>query len=193
VQGLDLRDAVSGVVVLAKRDLGALWRQVADAEQAQVVLNDILPGLITAYGAAAATLAAEWYDDARDKAGVGGTFSALAADTPEAGAPALVGWALTEAADYESFQTLIAGGMQRRIMNFSRTTITGSAVADPKAIGWQRVGNGNCPFCRSHIHRATVYRETTANFAAHDHCGCSAAPAWVGREPPVMRRASRLP
>jgi hypothetical protein len=77
--------------------------------------------------------------------------------------------------------------MQRRIANFSRQTVMGSSVADPKARGWQRVGAGECKtgFCDMLIGRGAVYSEASADFAAHDHCKCSAAPAFDGEPRPV--------
>lgn len=183
--GLDLRDGVDGLVGYANRDLAALWTQVKDAAEAHTALNDILPALIATYGAAAATLAADWYDELRDKVGVAGRFRAIPANIPDSGAHALVGWALTEAKDYQSFQSLIEGGMQRRIANFSRGTVTSSAIADPKATGWQRTGSGECSFCSMLIARGAVYTEATADFASHDHCHCSAVPEFVGQPRPV--------
>ncbi|NUO36444.1 MAG: hypothetical protein HOQ27_15445 [Dermatophilaceae bacterium] len=183
--GLDLRDGVEGLNRYASRDLDALWRQVRSAAEAETALRDILPALIDTYGAAAGTLAADWYDELRDKVGVGGSFQAIPAEIPETGAQALVGWAKTEANDYAAFQSLILGGMQRRIANFSRSTISGSSIADPKATGWQRVGSGACPFCAMLIARGSIYSEAGADFASHDHCHCSAVPAFGGQPLPV--------
>jgi hypothetical protein len=185
VQGLDLRDGVRGLIGYADRDLAALWKQVSTAAEAQVALNDVLPALIRTYGAAAGVLAANWYDELRLKVGVAGAFTAIPADIPETGAYALVGWALEQANDLESLQSLIEGGMQRRIANFSRATITGSSVADPQATGWQRVGSGECTFCRMLIGRGAVYTEAGADFASHDHCHCSATPAFKDQPRPV--------
>lgn len=185
MQGLDLRDAVKGITRHASIDLSALWRQVTDAAQAQEALHDILPALIDTYGVAAATLAADWYDQAREKAGIRGRFTATPSDIADTGAHALVGWALKEATDYPAFQTLIEGGIERRIANFSRLTVTSSSVADPEARGWQRVGTGECGFCAILIGRGAVYTQETADFAAHDHCHCSATPAWNGLPVPV--------
>lgn len=185
MQGLDLRDGVTGLVGFARRDLAALWGQVRTAAEAQTALRDILPGLIDTYGLAAASLAADWYDELRDKTGVAGRFRAIPADIKDTGAQALIGWAATEASDLEGFQGLILGGTQRRIANFSRGTITGSSVADPKATGWQRVGSGECAFCAMLIGRGAVYTEATADFASHDHCNCSAVPAFGGHSRPV--------
>lgn len=151
------------------------------AAQSETVLRDVLPDLIDTYGAAAGTLAADWYDDLREKREIPGRFTAIPADIPDAGAQALVGWALAEVADPQdvtAFRSLIEGGTQRRIANFSRQTVMGSAVADPKARGWQRVGAGECDFCAMLIGRGAVYSEASADFQSHDHCNCGAEPAW---------------
>lgn len=185
-QGLDLRDGVQGLFGYAARDLAALWAQVETAAQAQIALNDVLPGLIDTYGSAAAILAANWYDDLRDKLAVKGSFTAIPADIADTGSHALVGWALSTATDLEAFQGLVQGGMQRRIANFSRDTIAGSSIADPHARGWQRVGSGSCAFCAMLIGRGAVYSQSTADFASHDHCHCSAVPAFDGHPRPVQ-------
>lgn len=175
-----LRRDVATVSRAASSDLTALWRQVGTAAQAETALRDILPALIQTYGAAAATVAADWYDDLRDKQGVGGRFTAIPAAVPDVGAQALVGWALATAKDVTGFQSLIEGGTQRRIANFSRFTVMGSSVKDPRARGWRRTGVGNCKdgFCDMLIGRGAVYTEATADFPAHDHCQCGAEPAW---------------
>lgn len=180
-----LRRDLASLTRLASGDLAALWRSVETAVQAETALRDVLPALVETYGAAAATLAADWYDDLRDKAGVRGRFTAIPADIAEPGTQALVGWAVAEATDLSTLRTLVDGGMQRRIVNFSRATITGTTVADPQAEGWQRVGAGECAFCAMLIGRGTVYSEATADFASHDHCNCSAEPAFSGQPRPV--------
>jgi hypothetical protein len=187
LRGLDLRQGVADLNDLAAHDLSALWREVADAAQAAEALRDILPGLIDAYGSAAAAMAADWYDDLRAKVGVPGSFTAIPADIPDVGAPALIGWASSTATDDAAFRSLIEGGMQRRIANFSRLTVMGSSTADPRARGWQRVGEGACRngFCDMLIARGAVYTEATADFAAHDHCKCQAVPAFGGEPLPV--------
>lgn len=174
-----LRNGVSTLAGLAESDLTALWRRVETEAQAETALRDILPALIDTYGAAAAALAADWYDDTRDEAGARRLFTAIPAEIPEVGAQALVGWALATATDMDALQTLIAGGTQRRIANFARMTVSGSSVADPSARGWKRVGAGECEFCRMLIGRGAVYTEASVDFPAHDHCNCAAAPAWA--------------
>lgn len=185
MQGLDLRDGVQGLFGYARADLDVLWRQVATAAQAKVALHDVLPALIETYGSAAATLAANWYDEQREKLEVPGRFLAVPVDKPDTGAHALVGWAVKEATDLDALQSLVLGGVQRRIADFSRETVAFSAVEDPRATGWQRVGSGECAFCDMLIGRGAVYTEATADFASHDHCKCSAAPAFEGQPRPV--------
>jgi hypothetical protein len=164
---------------LAFRDLADLWRTAGTPEQVAAALRDVLPALIDTYGLAAATLAADWYDDVRDSREVRGHFTAIPAEVPETGTQALVGWALSEAQDLPGFQTLILGGAQRRIANFSRLTVMGSSIADPAARGWERVGSGSsCEFCQMLLGRGAVYTEASADFEAHDHDDCGAAPAW---------------
>lgn len=187
MQGSDLREAVAGLTKHADRDLAKLWQQVSDAAQARTALNDILPDLVATYGAAASALAADWYDELRDKVGPRRAFAAIPADIRDPGVPALVGWATTKATDLEGLQGLIAGGVQKRIANFSRLTVMESSIADPAAHGWQRVGVGECRtgFCDMLIGRGAVYSEASADFAAHDHCKCTAAPAFEGEPRPV--------
>lgn len=185
--GLDLREGIAGLVGYAARDLSVLWRQLSDAAAAETALRDILPGLIDTYGAAAASLAANWYDDLRRKHEVSGRFLATPAHITDSGPQELIGWALSEATDLRTLQTLILGGTQRRIANFSRQTVMDSSIRDPKALGWQRVGAGECKtgFCDMLIARGAVYSEASADFAAHDHCQCAAVPAFGGQPRPV--------
>lgn len=171
-----LRNSVSKLVGYADRDLTALWREVSDAAQARTALMDVLPAIVETYGSAASTLAATWYDDVRAKAAVRGAFTAIPIEATDRGAQALAGWATSTATDMPSLQVLVLGGIQRRIADHMRGTITGSSVADPQAKGWAREGAGECEFCQMLIGRGAVYTEATADFASHDHCGCQAVP-----------------
>lgn len=178
-----LRNRVAGLTTLAARDLQVLWRKVTTAAQAEVALNDVLPALIETYGVAAGAVAAEWYDQAREKAGVGGSFRAAPAIVPDPGVPALIGFARSQATTVDTILPLVVGGLQRRIANVSRDTVMGSTRADPKGVGWKRIGVGECAFCRMLIERDQLYREATADFASHDNCLCQAYPLIKGAEP----------
>lgn len=182
-----LRSETDKLVGLADRDLSRLWRLVANGAAADEALHDLLPAIVREYGALGGALAAEWYDGQREKAGVRGRFTAVPIAADDRGSHALVGWALTEATDDASLQSLILGGTQRRLADHVRYTVTNNAVADKAARGWQRVGNGGCTsgFCDMLISRGAVYTEATADFASHDNCKCTAVPAWGGEPVPV--------
>jgi len=170
----------------AANDLAALWRQVSNAVEARAALDEILPALIRTYGEAAATLAADWYDEARLIADIGGDFTAIPASIDDSGTESLADWAVNKGSDLEAILALVNGGLSRRILNFSRQTVMGSALADPAADGWQRVGVGDsCKFCAMLIGRGAVYSEATVDFASHDWCNCAAVMAFRGQPRPV--------
>lgn len=178
-----LRSQVQGLADKANRDLAVVWRSVETPQQAAAALNDVLPALVQQYGAASATLAAIWYDDQRTRRGVRGRFEAITADLGSAGTDALAGYGAQAVAkhggDAAAARVLVAGGLQRRIANYARQTVMTSAIADPSARGWQRVGSGDsCEFCSMLLGRGAVYSEDSASFEAHDHDECYAEPAW---------------
>lgn len=176
-----LRADVATLTSAAARELSPLWRRAKTVAATEAALRDLLPPLINEYGAATATVAADWYDDLRDEREVRGRFRAIPASISDTGAQALVGWALAEVADplnILAFRSLIEGGAQRRIANFSRLTVAESSLADPQARGWKRTGRGDCDFCAMLIGRGAVYTEASADFPAHDHCNCGAEPEW---------------
>ena len=174
-----LRTETRNLVRLAERDLARMWHLIADGASAEVALRDLLPAIVTEYGTAGAALAAEWYDQQREKAGARGRFAALPIAADDRGSQALVGWALATATDDHSLKTLVAGGVQRRISDHLRYTVARNSIEDRAAKGWMRVGDGSsCEFCSMLLGRGAVYTEATADFASHDHCGCTAAPAF---------------
>lgn len=184
-----LRSDLRQLFALAERDLRSAWRTFDSADAAKRTLESMLPQLVQVYGAAAATLAADWYDEVRAEDQVAGTFAAVPARIPDPGADAFAGWAVGPlfGADPspQSALTMAIGGSQRRIANASRLTVTGSSLADPQAVGWERVGDGSCAFCAMLLGRGAVYSEESADFAVHDHCQCSAVPVFGGLPRPV--------
>lgn len=185
----DLRTGVGAVATLAIAALHDLWQQVLDAMRAKEVLAELLPPLIDSYGSAAATFAADWYDDYRDQSEVHGLFTATPVEIGDRGALELAGWAVGPLfgaePDWETAVTLVDGGLQRRIADVARDTIITSSLADPASDGWQRVGDGSCAFCQMLIARGAVYSEANVDFASHDWCNCGVAPAFGGKVRPV--------
>lgn len=192
----DLRDAVADLNALAAADLRSLWSQVSDAVEAREALQDIMPALIRTYGSAAATVAADWYDDLRSELNVAGRFFAIPAepdlDATDITARWAVGPLFQEDSDWRRAQVLAEGALQRRIANASRGTVMTSSIEDPKARGWQRAGSGECAFCRMLIDRGTVYTSSTVDFGSHTHCNCHAVAAFDGRTKPVKPYSKSL-
>jgi len=156
--------------------------QVESRAVAQAALSDVLPALIETYGAAATAIAADWYDEVRAAQEVAGSFSAIPSEAGDRGAHELIGWAAAKATDDAAFTSLLLGGLQRRIANAGRDTIIGSSLADPRAEGWMRLGQGpSCAFCMMLIGRGAVYSEDSVKFGAHDDCNCQAGPKFAGK------------
>ena len=156
---------------------------------------EVLPALGDEYGDAAAALAADYFDEARAEAGVAGDFAPVIAERPaRARWEALARWGVDplygEAPAWLSAMELIAGGLQRTITDQHRATVADSAIADPQASGWRRVGVGDtCGFCRMLIDRGAVYGEKGVVFKSHDWCNCVASPSWA----PNVRKVIGVP
>lgn len=177
---------------LAERDLTLIWEGLnhADAIATRDALAEILPDLVSMYGAAAATLAADWYEEMRIEAAIDSAFTAITATLPDLGrTEALAGWAVGPlfGAEPNTATALanVAGGLQWIIADADRETIMESSIADPAARGWERVADGGCGFCEMLAGRGVVYSESSADFASHNNCQCYAAPAWDGEPKPV--------
>ena len=172
------RREVRDLGIEAQRDIEILWRSMDDAREAKDALFDMLPEIVAAYRGAAASAAADFYDEVRAASEARSTFTPILLDPPDLGTDALVKWALSTATDGATFQSLISGGVTKRIANGARDVVTRSSIADPAARGWMRVGSGRCDFCAVLIGRGAVYSEKSVDFASHDHCNCGAAPAF---------------
>lgn len=67
------------------------------------------------------------------------------------------------------------GAVTRLVLEGGRETVVRGVRDDPRGVGWQRVSSATaCAFCQMLAGRGAVYREDTADFATHDHCGCTA-------------------
>lgn len=187
----DLTAGLTALTALATADLDRLLTATATAADAAAVLPAVLPDLVGTYQSAAGTVAADWYDDVRDEAAAPSRFVAYVPDPGDPGADILARWGIgplfADDPGWATAATKLAGGMQRRIVDVARATVSGSAVADPDTDGWQRTTTrgGSCGFCRMLEARGAVYTDTSARFASHDHCRCQAVPAFSGRPRPV--------
>lgn len=179
------RRDVAELVRIAGDDLRLVFEQAADADRVRDALLDVLPQLVDIYGAAAATLAADWYDDMRDQAGAAGRFAAIpAAWVADRGrTDSLARWAVgplyQAEADAAAAFAKVSGGVQRLIADASRETVIGSLRQDPQGVGWARHTDGKaCRFCQEIAGRGAIYSAQTADFSSHDDCGCVAIPEY---------------
>lgn len=86
------------------------------------------------------------------------------------------------------------GTAGRLTMNGGRSALVAATDADPRATGWVRVTSGSpCAFCTMLASRGPAYRsQRTADFEAHDHCGCTVEVAYEGSAlPPSTAAAQR--
>lgn len=77
-----------------------------------------------------------------------------------------------------------AEGAARLALNAGRDYVIQTVEQDRLAVGWMRVTDGDpCAFCLVLASRGPVYKSrTTAEFLAHDNCGCVAVPVFT-RDP----------
>src|SRR5690242_5665415 len=142
---------------------------------------DAVPAIIAYYADGSSALAADFYDDERERAAARGRFLAepVVVDRTEKIRRA-VAWAaqpLFEPLDVTPQQRL-AEVVQMETARPYRDTITTNRRRDREAVGWRRVSAGGCKFCRMLADKGAIFRESTARFASHEHCGCSAQPVF---------------
>lgn len=181
------------IVTLANRELRAFWNALDKSNPVVVkeAVSAFMVDLIESYGSIASTVAADYYDDLRGRAGARGKYNASAPDLDIAEQVVKSSdWAVQpmfgDTPDHDAALSRLSGTAQRNIQQWGRNTLTSNSIADPSADGWQREGSGlNCVFCAMLIDRGAVYTEASADFASHDHCNCQATPAFTGEPRPV--------
>lgn len=178
-----------------QREFASIWMRLNlnNPDVLRDPLAAVLAEIGNKYGDAAATLAADFYDDMRaDVVKSGAAFTPRLAEVPSLERfQSLAGWGIGPLfgtnPDPAIALSKISGGLQLVVGNAYRETIMGSSIADPAARGWQRVADGNaCGFCLMLEGRGSVYSEASADFASHDKCGCTAEPAFEGEPVPVQ-------
>jgi len=182
---------VTGSAVNAvQRVLGSL---TGSPESVRADLLDAVPAIIGYYADGSSALAADFYDDERERAAAKGRFMAepVVLDRGEKIGRA-VAWAAKPLFDGDGDPSArLAEVVQLETARPYRDTITTNRRRDPEAAGWRRVSVGGCKFCRMLADRGAVYRDETARFASHTHCHCTAEPVFkggdVGEEADVMQ------
>jgi hypothetical protein len=153
-------------------------------------LLDLTPSLITAYTDGSSALAADWYDDLREEVRPPRLYLAepVIPDRAEK-IGRMVAWAseplFAPEPDVEQVALRLLPQVQKEIARPFRDTMVTNRRRDPSAIGWRRISSGTgCKFCRLLSDKGAIYKESTARFAAHAHCHCTAAPVFEGQDGP---------
>lgn len=151
-------------------------------ESRRMQLLDAVPDVVGYYSDGSSALAADFYEDARDSAGVRGSFAAEAVILDRTvKIRRAVAWASEPlgADDLENsilrFKSLVRSEVNRPY----RDTVITNRKRDPAAAGWRRIARGaGCGLCRMLADRGAVYRQDTAWFAAHPDCNCTCEPVF---------------
>lgn len=167
-------DATTAAVV-------ALGRAAGSPERRRAELLEAVPEVIGYYSLGSSALAADYYDDERERAAPPRLYVAepIVADRAVKLRRA-VAWASEPLFEDDD---ATASSRLAEVVNLEtarpfRDTIVTNRRRDPSAVGWRRVTNGGCKLCRMLADRGAVYIDTTARFAAHPSCKCTAQPVF---------------
>jgi hypothetical protein len=186
------QQAIATRVALAIQNL---WHKIIDPakfDESWHIMNPIANGIISTHQNMAAADAAQYYANSRVMAGFPhihvpglpvnedyidkvvnimgrGQFYHFLKEQDEAAASSMAADALR-------------GSSTRLVLNGGRETVVRASGIDPMAIGWERIIEpGACSFCAMLAGRGGVYKESTVNFRAHDHCHCVGRPVFKGQ------------
>jgi len=182
-------DANRNVRALVLAELEALWRSLdtMNANATRDLLLDAVPLLVASYGDVAATVAADFYDEARDASRVAGRFSARpVASFDLEGLLGQVRYAVgplySAAPDPDAALGRLALKVDEYTLQQGRETIAESVARDPAKPRWARVPAGDtCKFCIVLASRGAVYRSAESAGQGrkfHGKCDCQATPIW---------------
>lgn len=158
-----------------------LGRASGSPEQRRAVLLDGVPDVIAYYSAGSSALAADFYDDERERAAPPKLYVAepVVVDRTEKIRRA-VAWASDPLFGDDAAATAgrLADVVQLESARPFRDTVLTNRRRDPSAVGWRRVTSGGCKLCVMLAARGAVYLDTTARFATHPSCKCTAQPVF---------------
>ena len=182
VTALESKAALSLVADASVRDAQKLLSVVEGSfEERRLQLLDNVPGLISYYADGAAALAADFYDDERALWEVPDYQAVPVVEDRVVKIRRAIAWASDplQVDDFEMASSRLAEVVHLETARPYRDTILANRRADNKCIGWQRNTTGGCKLCRMLADRGAVYKESTAQFAAHSHCKCTAQPVFL--------------
>lgn len=158
-----------------------LGRLTGSPQQRRALLLDAVPSVVSHFSDGSSALAADFYDDERERVAPPRLYIAepIVADRV-VNIRRAVAWAseplFTD--DPSATPGRLAEVVQLETSRPYRDTILTNRRRDPSAVGWRRITNGGCKLCRMLADRGAVYIDTTARFAAHPSCKCTAQPVF---------------
>lgn len=194
------RSANKGIAALAVRDLERFWAtlNLSSPEAARDALLAFVPVLTATYGEAAATIAADWYDERRRTARLRSRFRAQLAETvPEEVVAKDVRfaaghlWSDTPVAALGLLTLMVA----KHALQPGRDTVAQATRRDPARVRWARVPSGakTCAFCLDRASMGFTYTSQASALEFHGGCDCVAVPSFEespsldGYDPDAMR------
>lgn len=185
--------AANNLAGLARRDLARVWRRLPTDSPVAVrgALLDLMPALVDTYGASAAAMAAEWYDDLRAASGAPGTHrAAVAGAIPPDQIVSRVRFGVAPLFDGDAAMTyrFLDGLTEELVKQQARDTVDLNTSTDPAGPLYARVPTGaeTCAFCLMLASRGAVYgsdRDATLRRDGqryHSDCDCTPTPVWPG-------------
>lgn len=179
----ETRRALSLVTTSAVREA----HRVLDATNTVDELVEAIPLVVSVYSDGTAALAADHYDDLRDLANPPGRrfVAEPVVNLRDEKIRRGVLWA-AEPLRLETPERLAAKERLAQVVSLEsarpfRDTILDNHRRDPASVGWRRQASlDGCKFCRMLAANGAVYKQSTARFASHPHCSCSASPVFDG-------------
>jgi hypothetical protein len=171
-----------------------LGRLTGSPRQQRSALLEAVPSIVSHFSDGSSALAADFYDDERERAAPPKLYIAepVVVDRVEKIRRA-VAWAADPlfTDDPSATPGRLAEVVQLETSRPYRDTILENRKRDPSAVGWRRITNGGCKLCRMLADRGAIFMDTTARFAAHTNCKCTAQPVFstddYGEEASVMQ------
>ena len=127
----------------------------------------VLAEVTDKYGPASAAIAAEWFEEMRDTAGMAGSFRATAAAMPSTERLEIlarwgVGPLFGASPDPVTALNLVSGGLARQVLSVGRDTLMESIASDQAGPTYARHASANaCAFCAMLASRGPVYTSET--------------------------------
>lgn len=190
------RAGLSGLSDQAQAMVLRLMEGLSDlpATEAVPLLKALMPDVVQTFGAAAASLAADYYDSVREAAEISSDFAAEALDTVPAeqilaSASYATKGVYTDGADLLATSGQVLKVVDRLTKKPGRDTLYRAGLIDPSPPRYARIPQGSvtCRFCAMLASRGAVYASAASageHKDFHDHCDCAVSLIFDGQALP---------